>query len=659
MADIPSEGSGSGIVQHGHGRRAPRHVRHQARTDHGRATGERGLPDRDRGIGQTRSASRTSTSPPMAGCASWSSARQRRGAQHAHQIWITATKRQLNHNLLLFYTGVTRKADSILSEQQSNIRSRESVLEEMKHIAHAACDKLQQGDVDAIGDLLHESWMLKKQLASKISNTDVDDLYEIARAAGATGRQDRRGRRRRLPAALLPAGPAGASALDKCTCSRNCPSIWGRTAAKSSSTTNDKGLTMMLQAIDFDKTAGVEWYFDEMKAVLDRSTARRFTRLSIRCTRRDWTANRSSSWVTAAAPRPPPTWSATWPRTRASPDWPHYKVIGLADNMAIFSAYGNDDGYDNVFRLQLANLLNPGDVVVAISTSGNSPNVLRAVELANERGATVIGMTGFGAGKLGADGRYSPARAERLHRASGRYSPDAGAPDHQGPARDDADRIRRRVTTDCEITQITQIFSSHPNLRNLRSLWILSFCSEMKQPAIILDRDGVIIENCSNYVRSWADVELFPQALAALAADPRQRVPDHTGHQPVGRRPRPHLHRDGRGHQRPAGGGHPRRRRPRRCRLHVPPRAGRRLRLPQAAARTAAAARPRNWISTSPVGDDRRRADSMFRRGRRPVFADAVLVAGRARSDQERLPAAADLAAVPRFRYPCRRVTLL
>lgn len=98
-----------------------------------------------------------------------------------------ATKRQLNHNLLLFYTGVTRKADSILSEQRENIRSRESVLEEMKHIAHTACDKLQQGDVNAIGDLLHDSWMLQKQLASKISNSEVDDLYEIARKAGATG----------------------------------------------------------------------------------------------------------------------------------------------------------------------------------------------------------------------------------------------------------------------------------------------------------------------------------------------------------------------------------------------------------------------------------------------------------------------------------------
>lgn len=98
-----------------------------------------------------------------------------------------ATKRQLNHNLLLFYTGVTRKADSILSEQQANIRSRESVLEEMKHVARTACDKLQQGDVDAIGELLHDSWLLKKQLASKISNGEVDDLYEVARRAGAMG----------------------------------------------------------------------------------------------------------------------------------------------------------------------------------------------------------------------------------------------------------------------------------------------------------------------------------------------------------------------------------------------------------------------------------------------------------------------------------------
>ncbi len=98
-----------------------------------------------------------------------------------------ATKRQLNHNLLLFFTGVTRKSDTILSEQRDNIRSRESVLQEMKHIAGVACRKIQEGEVDAIGYLLHESWTLKKQLASKVSNSDVDDLYQLARKSGATG----------------------------------------------------------------------------------------------------------------------------------------------------------------------------------------------------------------------------------------------------------------------------------------------------------------------------------------------------------------------------------------------------------------------------------------------------------------------------------------
>ena len=79
---------------------------------------------------------------------------------------------------------------------------------------------------------------------------------------------------------------------------------------------------------------------------------------------------------------------------------PHYKVIGLADNMAILSAYANDDGYENVFAYQLANLVQAGDVVIGISTSGNSPNVLRGMDVANEAKATTIGFTGYDGGKL-------------------------------------------------------------------------------------------------------------------------------------------------------------------------------------------------------------------------------------------------------------------
>ncbi len=81
--------------------------------------------------------------------------------------------------------------------------------------------------------------------------------------------------------------------------------------------------------------------------------------------------------------------------------WPHFRVLGLTDNNALLSALANDEGYENVFAQQLASFIQPGDVVIAISASGNSRNVLKAVDLANTMFATTIGLTGFDGGKLG------------------------------------------------------------------------------------------------------------------------------------------------------------------------------------------------------------------------------------------------------------------
>jgi D-sedoheptulose 7-phosphate isomerase len=86
--------------------------------------------------------------------------------------------------------------------------------------------------------------------------------------------------------------------------------------------------------------------------------------------------------------------------TRCS-GWADYRVIGLTDNMALMTAYANDEGYENVFAQQLASLVEPDDVVVGISTSGNSPNVLRAMEVAQKHRTKTIAFTGFDAGKLG------------------------------------------------------------------------------------------------------------------------------------------------------------------------------------------------------------------------------------------------------------------
>jgi D-sedoheptulose 7-phosphate isomerase len=81
--------------------------------------------------------------------------------------------------------------------------------------------------------------------------------------------------------------------------------------------------------------------------------------------------------------------------------WPRYKVIGLSDNMAVFSAYANDEGYENVFCEQLANLLVPDDIVIAISASGSSRNVVNAIQYAKSQNAFTIGFTGFDGGIMG------------------------------------------------------------------------------------------------------------------------------------------------------------------------------------------------------------------------------------------------------------------
>jgi len=79
---------------------------------------------------------------------------------------------------------------------------------------------------------------------------------------------------------------------------------------------------------------------------------------------------------------------------------PRFKSISLADSNAAITCLGNDTGYENVFVGQLKNLLEPGDVLVAISASGNSPNIIKAIDYANTQGALTIGFSGFDGGKL-------------------------------------------------------------------------------------------------------------------------------------------------------------------------------------------------------------------------------------------------------------------
>jgi len=78
----------------------------------------------------------------------------------------------------------------------------------------------------------------------------------------------------------------------------------------------------------------------------------------------------------------------------------NFNVISLADNTPVCSAIANDIGYENIFYMQLQGLLNRDDVIIALSCSGNSPNILKAVNYAKEIGSTVVGLTGFDGGEL-------------------------------------------------------------------------------------------------------------------------------------------------------------------------------------------------------------------------------------------------------------------
>jgi D-sedoheptulose 7-phosphate isomerase len=76
------------------------------------------------------------------------------------------------------------------------------------------------------------------------------------------------------------------------------------------------------------------------------------------------------------------------------------RALALTDNVPMMTAWSNDTAYERVFLEQVVSIYRPGDTLVAISGSGNSPNVLRAVEWVAAQGATTIGLTGFGGGKL-------------------------------------------------------------------------------------------------------------------------------------------------------------------------------------------------------------------------------------------------------------------
>ncbi|MGV8141878.1 MAG: GHMP kinase [Candidatus Woesearchaeota archaeon] len=98
-------------------------------------------------------------------------------------------RQELENNLLMFYTGITRKANTILAEQKRETTKEEKLdnLRRMRDLAYELRDALVREDLSSFGDILHKGWLLKKQMASGVSNDLIDQYYEKALQLGAKG----------------------------------------------------------------------------------------------------------------------------------------------------------------------------------------------------------------------------------------------------------------------------------------------------------------------------------------------------------------------------------------------------------------------------------------------------------------------------------------
>lgn len=146
----------------------------------------------------------------------------------------------------------------------------------------------------------------------------------------------------------------------------------------------------------------IEAYLSELKTVLDalpRDTIEQIARTLLDAHERDaqvFVVGNGGSASTASH------WACDLGKGTAVEGKRRLRLISLTDNVAVMTAWSNDASYADVFAEQLKNLLNPGDVVIGISASGNSENVLRAIRYALDMGATTVGLSGFGGGKLAA-----------------------------------------------------------------------------------------------------------------------------------------------------------------------------------------------------------------------------------------------------------------
>ena len=155
------------------------------------------------------------------------------------------------------------------------------------------------------------------------------------------------------------------------------------------------------------------------------------------------------------------------------------RAHALTDSVETITAFANDIGYENVFAAQLKTHARPGDVLVLISCSGKSPNLIKAIQVAKHLGLKTIAFGGF----------------------------------NGGPTSDLCDHYVHVPSSDYGHIETAHVLFEHLLTELLRKAGQSAF-----KPAILIDRDGVIVKNRADYVKSRMEMEILPGALQAIAA---------------------------------------------------------------------------------------------------------------------------------------------
>ena len=296
---------------------------------------------------------------------------------------------------MLFFTGISRNSATILADQTKSSKEENPVtiqaLHEIKAIAFKMREALEKGNLSRFGELLFQSWQHKKNVSKKISSGFIDECFELALQRGAAGGK------------IAGAGGGGFMLL-YCT-----PEYQDNVRE----VLHEKGIFEVPFAFESDgvsiiwnelqgtkKMITPEGYLAGINSIVKRLPVEIIKEIAdtlykaYRENKQLFIMGNGGSAATASH------FSCDLAKTVSNDKNHGFRVIPLTDNVALMTAWGNDDGYENIFSGQLRNLLNPGDIVIGISAGGFSPSIVKAMEYANKRQAVTIGFTGMTGGKL-------------------------------------------------------------------------------------------------------------------------------------------------------------------------------------------------------------------------------------------------------------------